>query len=91
VSDAEKLSTLLGSAKSKSWHNNPVATPYYVAAWWCGPHTAQKGVLLDPFSDSRTMLVAGLGHGASKVIGIEKEDKYLKTAKKRIEVGSPSS
>ena len=45
------------------------------------------GVLLDPFCGSGTMLLAGLDQGASKVIGIEREAKYLKTAKKRIVVG----
>jgi len=30
------------------------------------------------------MLVAGLDHGASRVIGIEKEKKYLAIAKRRI-------
>ena len=45
------------------------------------------GVLLDCMAGSGTMLVAGLDHGASKVIGIEKEAKYLKSARKRIEEG----
>jgi DNA modification methylase len=45
------------------------------------------GVLLDPFCGSGTMLVAGLDQGASKVIGIEKEKKYLAIAKRRIAEG----
>ena len=44
-----------------------------------------KGVLLDPFVGSGTMLAAGLDAGAKKVIGIEKEKKYLTTAKKRVQ------
>ena len=33
------------------------------------------------------MLAAGLDHGASKVIGIEKEKKYLAITKRRIVKG----
>jgi predicted O-methyltransferase YrrM len=33
------------------------------------------------------MLLAGLDHGASKVIGIEREKKYLAIAKRRIAKG----
>ena len=33
------------------------------------------------------MLAAGLDYGASQVIGIEQEEKYLDIAKKRIAVG----
>jgi len=71
-------------------HNHPAATPYNVAAWWCRYILPRDGVLLDPFCGSGTMLLAGLDHGASKVIGIEKEFKYLKTAKRRI-AGTPST
>jgi 23S rRNA G2069 N7-methylase RlmK/C1962 C5-methylase RlmI len=31
--------------------------------------------------------LAGLDYGASKVIGIDKEAKYLKTARRRVGVG----
>jgi DNA modification methylase len=41
-------------------------------------------VLLDPFCGSGSMLVAGLDEGASQVIGIDKEAKYLETARRRI-------
>jgi DNA modification methylase len=41
-------------------------------------------VLLDPFCGSGTMLQAGLDHGASGVIGIEKEAKYVEIARRRI-------
>jgi hypothetical protein len=33
------------------------------------------------------MLLAGLDHRASKVIGMDKVAKYLQTARRRIEVG----
>ena len=33
------------------------------------------------------MLVAGFDHGASRVIGIEKEKKYLAIARRRIKNG----
>jgi DNA modification methylase len=67
--------------------HHPAATPYDVAAWWCRYILPPGGVLLDPFSGSGTMLQAGLDQGASKVIGIEKEKKYLAIAKRRIANG----
>jgi len=67
--------------------HHPAATPYDVAAWWCKYILPPKGVLLDPFAGSGTMLVAGLDHGASKAIGIDKEKKYIQIAKRRIRNG----
>ena len=55
--------------------------------WWCKYILPAGGVLLDPFCGSGTMLVAGLDHGASKAIGIDKEKKYLAIAKRRITKG----
>ncbi len=67
--------------------HHPAATPYDVAAWWCRYILPPDGVLLDPFCGSGTTLVAGLDCGASKVIGIDKEKKYLAIAKRRITKG----
>lgn len=67
--------------------HHPAATPYDLAAWWCRYILPPDGVLLDPFCGSGTMLAAGLDHGASKVIGIDKEKKYLAIAKRRITKG----
>ena len=64
---------------------HPAATPYELAYWWCRYLLPQKGVLLDPFVGSGTMLAAGLDAGARKVIGIDKEKKYLTTAKRRVQ------
>lgn len=61
--------------------------PQSLAAWWSRYILPPGGVLLDPFCGSGTMLAAGLDHGASKVIGIEKERRYLKTAERRIKLG----
>lgn len=66
---------------------HPAVTPYDLAAWWCRYILPPKSVLLDPFVGSGTMLCAGLDHGASKVIGIDKEKKYVQTAKRRIANG----
>ncbi|QDV37579.1 DNA N-6-adenine-methyltransferase [Tautonia plasticadhaerens] len=66
---------------------HPAATPYDVAAWWCRYLLPEGGVLLDPFCGSGTMLQAALDHGASRVIGIEKEAKYLEIARRRISGG----
>jgi predicted methyltransferase len=64
--------------------HHPATTPYDLAAWWCKYLLPHDGVLLDPFCGSGTMLLAGLNHGASKVIGIERERNYVKIAERRI-------
>ena len=64
---------------------HPASTPYDLAALWCRYILPPKGVLLDMFCGSGTMLAAGLDCGASKDIGIEKKRKYLNVAKKRVD------
>jgi ParB family chromosome partitioning protein len=49
--------------------------------------TPPQGVLLDCFCGSGTMLCAGLDFGASQVIGIERQKKYIKIAQKRVAAG----
>jgi SAM-dependent methyltransferase len=66
---------------------HPASTPYELAAWWCRYILPPGGIVLDPFCGSGTMLLAGLDHGASKVIGIDREKKYLAIAKRRIKTG----
>jgi len=66
---------------------HPASTPYELAAWWCRYILPPDGVLLDPFVGSGTMLLAGLDHGASQLIGIDQEKKYLALAKRRIMKG----
>ena len=68
-------------------NGHPATTPYDVAAWWVKYLLPQDGVLLDCFAGSATMLAAGLDFGASKVIGIEQQKKYIKIAEKRIVEG----
>lgn len=63
---------------------HPAKTPYDVAAWWAKYLLPKDGVLLDCFAGSGTMLTAGLDFGASQVIGIEQQKKYIKIAEKRI-------
>jgi DNA modification methylase len=65
-------------------NGHPATTPYTLAHWWCRYILPPDGVLLDPFCGSGTILVAGLDNGASQVIGIDREGKYLKTARNRI-------
>jgi DNA modification methylase len=72
------------NANTDDTGGHPASTPYDLAAWWCRYILPPKGVLLDMFCGSGTMLAAGLDNGASKVIGIEKERKYLDVAKKRV-------
>jgi DNA modification methylase len=71
-------------AHSGTGHQHPAATPYDLAAWWCRYILPEQGVLLDPFCGTGNVLLAGLDHGASGVIGIDKEKKYLETGRKRI-------
>ena len=63
---------------------HPASTPYDVAAWWVRYLLPNGGVLLDCFAGSGTTLLAGLDFGASRVIGIDKQKKYLKIAEKRL-------
>jgi site-specific DNA-methyltransferase (adenine-specific) len=70
-----------GNSSTNNGH--PSKTPYDVAAWWVKYLLPQGGRLLDCFAGSGTMLAAGLDFGASKVIGIEKQKKYIKIAEKR--------
>ncbi len=74
-------------ATSATSNGHPASLPYGVAAWWVKYLLPQGGVLLDCFCGSGTMLAAGLDFGASKVIGIEQQKKYIKIAEKRIGEG----
>ncbi len=65
---------------------HPAATPYEVAAWWCRYILPSDGVLLDPMCGSGTSLMAGLDHGASRIIGIDKVKKFLDTARRQIQL-----
>jgi DNA modification methylase len=67
--------------------DHPAKTPYDLAAWWCKYLLPQGGVLLDSFAGTGTMLAAGLDFGASKVIGVERQKKYIKIAEKRVVEG----
>lgn len=71
-----------GTAATSNGH--PTTTPYDVAAWFVKYLMPRGGVLLDPFAGSGTMLAAGLNFGASQVIGIENEKKYIKIALRRV-------
>jgi hypothetical protein len=59
-------------------------SPYDAAAWWCRYIFPVGGVLLDPFCGSGTMLQAGLDQGALRVVGIEKDARYIEIAHRRI-------
>ena len=74
-----------GSASANNSH--PATTPYDVASWWVKYLLPPGGVLLDCFAGSGTMLCAGLDFGASNVIGIEQQKKYIRIAEKRIVEG----
>ncbi len=73
------------SAAGPSEHvGHPSTTPLALADWWCRYLLPAGGVLLDPFCGSGTMLLAGLDNGASRVIGIDREKRYLAMSKRKI-------
>jgi hypothetical protein len=75
---------LLPISNSGARGDHPASTPYSLAAWWCRYLLPEGGVLLDPFAGGGTILAAGLDCGASKVVGIERVEKYLEMATERI-------
>jgi DNA modification methylase len=77
----------IAAGGNASDNGHPAKTPYDVAVWWVKYLLPPGGVLLDCFCGSGTMLAAALDFGASNVIGIEKQKKYLKIAAKRIVQG----
>jgi len=67
--------------------DHPSTTPKQLGDFWCRYILPPGGVLLDCFSGIGGILAAGLHHGASKVIGIEQEERYIETAWKRLREG----
>jgi DNA modification methylase len=66
---------------------HPAVTPIALCDWWVRYLLPPAGVLLSPFAGSGTELLCGLDHGASRVMGIEREGRYIQIAKRRIECG----
>ena len=64
---------------------HPAVTPLALCDWWVRYLLPPSGVLLSPFAGSGTELIAGLEHRASRVIGIEREEKYVEIARRRVE------
>ncbi len=75
---------LLPVSNSGARGDHPATTPYRLAAWWCRYLLPEGGVLLDPFTGGGTILAAGLDNGASKVVGIERVERYVEMAWERI-------
>jgi site-specific DNA-methyltransferase (adenine-specific) len=71
------LLPLTNCRRPKAGVAHPTKTHYDLAAWWCRNVVPEGGVLLDPFAGSETILRAGLDVGAAKVIGIEKDRRYV--------------
>lgn len=64
--------------------DHPATTPLALCEWWVRYLLPPGGTLLSPFVGSGTELVAGLDHGAGRVIGIDREKRYLEIARRRI-------
>jgi DNA modification methylase len=67
--------------------DHPAVTPLALCDWWMHYLLPPGGVALDCFAGSATSLVAALDNGASRVIGIEREAKYIEIARRRVECG----
>lgn len=67
--------------------DHPATTPKQLAEFWSRYLLPENGVLLDCFSGGGGILAAGLDHGASRVIGIEQEERYIDLAWDRIRKG----
>jgi DNA modification methylase len=67
--------------------DHPAVTPMALCEWLCRYLLPEKGVLLDPFAGSGSTLVAALDAGAGRVTGIDREQRYLEIAKRRVENG----
>lgn len=78
------LLTIPKGGGSPGSEDHPAITPYAVADWWVRYLLPPGGVLLDPFCGSGTMLVAALDQGASKVIGIDQQARYLEIVRRRV-------
>jgi site-specific DNA-methyltransferase (adenine-specific) len=65
--------------------DHPAVTPMALCEWLVGYLLPEKGVALDPYCGSGSTLIAALDRGASKVIGIDRERKYLDIARRRVE------
>lgn len=78
---------LLPISNSGARGEHPATTSYRLAAWWCQYLLPEDGVLLDPFAGEATILAAVLDYGASKVLGIEKVERYVAMAWERIRNG----
>ena len=72
-------------AGSPGSEDHPAVTPLALCDWWMRYLLPPSGVALDPFSGSGTSMIAALDNGASKVIGIEQEKRYIEIARRRIE------
>ena len=67
--------------------DHPAVTPMALCDWLARYLLPLQGVALDPFCGSGSTLLAALDHGASKVIGIDRERRYLEIARRRVEAG----
>jgi len=65
--------------------DHPAITPLALCDWWMRYLLPPGGVALDCFAGSASSLVTALNNGASRVIGIEQEAKYVEIARRRIE------
>lgn len=82
VTPRNLLAFPVGTPVDRQGH--PAVTQYRLAEWWCRYLLPPNGILIDPFCGSGTTLAAALNCGASRVIGIDKEQDYLELAQRRV-------
>lgn len=76
------------SSSSGGANGHGAATPMELCDWWTRYIVPPGGKVLDPFCGSGTVGIAALRHGGS-FLGIEKEEKYVATAQRRILSDAP--
>jgi site-specific DNA-methyltransferase (adenine-specific) len=67
----------------KQTNSHPTVKPVSLMRYLVKMITPKGGVVLDPFAGSGSTLVAAIQEG-DKCIGIEREDEYVKIARKRV-------
>ena len=76
------------NAVSTDHHGHGAATPYALASWWVRYLTPPRGLVLDPFLGSGTMMLAA-NRGGFRCVGIERDPHYLEIARRRVEEDAP--
>jgi site-specific DNA-methyltransferase (adenine-specific) len=84
ASKSEKEDGLQEFDKATRGNTHPTVKPIALMRYLVKMITPKGGIVLDPFAGSGSTLVAALEEG-DNFVGIEREDEYIKIARKRID------